>query len=125
VYEEALDNWMQRKNSKLQPLLFTEFINRYPDLAWDLSPSLLKCTAATNSDASKGKKDKGGIHARSSYARCEALRLLTQLLRANAAHGTASKKTVKAEVEKAWRGAFEKTVQEAAAEDTADLQVGR
>ena len=69
AYNDALSNWMQRKNSKLQPVLFSELISRYPNLGWKLAPSLLKYTSA----------------ARSSYARCEALRLLTLLLRANAA----------------------------------------
>jgi DNA polymerase phi len=125
VYEDALDNWMQRKNSKLQPLIFTELINRHPDLAWKLAPSLLKCTAATNGEATnKGGKDKSKdkSKARSSYARCEALRLLTQLLRT---HGNGEKAAVAAEVQKSLRAAFEDAIQEAAGEDGAnsDLQV--
>jgi len=40
IYENALKDFMTRRNSHLQPIIFMELIKRYPGIAWKLSGSL-------------------------------------------------------------------------------------
>lgn len=42
LYEDALDHFMTKKKSVLQIKIFQEFINRFPNIAWKLAPSLSK-----------------------------------------------------------------------------------
>jgi len=42
LYEDALENFMQKKSSVLQAKMFMEFINRFPNIAWKLGFCLSK-----------------------------------------------------------------------------------
>ncbi|KAK3731456.1 hypothetical protein QZH41_013647 [Actinostola sp. cb2023] len=50
LFKEALKDFMEKRTSHLHPVLFTELINRYQFLAWELAPDLVKSiTNAVNS----------------------------------------------------------------------------
>ncbi|XP_032218016.2 myb-binding protein 1A-like protein isoform X2 [Nematostella vectensis] len=42
VFEEALKDFMEKRSTHLHPVLFTELINRFPFVAWELAPQLIR-----------------------------------------------------------------------------------